>query len=253
MEDNQNIMALVNPNNEIVQPVRLNYQIIDKLRFDKLLKKLECIDGNDWLLVNEAKKLDYNVGMEIEKGKVWILGKIKTVKDKFYVTINSIERGLLAIRFFSRKFDKKTIKLVSIDIYNKLMLEDSGNEKIFSNFANFFEKKNIMSMQQHLNHLLKVTLKKTVHNEEDTKKQLEEIRKIIESAQYPEYENFEVFEDREMLAVIEHKFLINQLIAQHHLYGDADFNYFSLFSNGELKDAETKVEENIVGDNTVGE
>ena len=235
MQDNPHqIVPLANTAGEILQPVRLRCKIVDRTALFGKMKTIKCLgfEGSKalcgWFFSNEVLKTKHGMKMpKLGRGQVVTIGKIAFTDDEMLIMVNSIERALLAIRFFSHFLPKKAMLFETVDLCNKLVDADPKNASLFTPIETFFENKTFIKDSD---------IKKFVDNfdkKSDNKDNiLEDLMKIMRSKPTPEYENLPLNFDEDGLMSIENTFNLRQELALRHLQGETSLTMFQMMSEG---------------------
>ncbi len=110
---------------EIFQPIRVHYNVKNKLELIYEFSKLQCIDLDSthnrwvWLYVAEARKIQF-ANQPPEKERIIIGEFIFKGKDELVLNLRSIERALEAIVFFDQYFSRNNVSVTDITMINRL-------------------------------------------------------------------------------------------------------------------------------------
>ena len=110
---------------EIFQPIRVHYNVKNKLELINEFIKLQCIDHDSihnrwvWLYVAEARKIQF-ANQPPEKEPIIIGEFIFKGKDELVLNLRSIERALEAIVFFDQYLSRNNVSVTDITMINRL-------------------------------------------------------------------------------------------------------------------------------------
>ena len=110
---------------EIFQPIRVHYNVKNKLELINEFLKLQCIDHDSihnrwvWVYVAEARKIQF-VNQPPEKERIIIGEFIFKGKDELVLNLRSIERALEAIVFFDQYLSRNNVSVTDITMINRL-------------------------------------------------------------------------------------------------------------------------------------
>lgn len=114
---------------EVVQPIRLHYNILNLAQVLNKLRDLKCVGTNilgrrfQWQLSHEAKDGAIKPKPDRKSGDPLTLGFIFVSEDgkNLMVRVLSIERALFALKFFDRHIGRKFLKVENLDVYNRIL------------------------------------------------------------------------------------------------------------------------------------
>ena len=130
---------------EVVQPIRLYYQIVDKKRLLNRFKRLRCMDFDRvnnrwvWLYSHESKVLKF-VKSYSSIPKVMhpiVIGSffLRSGDELLFLDLRSFDRALEAIPFFDKHIDRNIARITHAAVVNRLF----GVKELFPpNLDGFF-------------------------------------------------------------------------------------------------------------------
>ena len=110
---------------EIFQPIRVHYNVKNKVELINEFIKLQCIDHDPihnrwvWLYVAEARKIQF-ANQPPEKERIIIGEFIFKEKDELVLNLRSIQRALEAIVFFDQYLSRNNVSVTDITMINRL-------------------------------------------------------------------------------------------------------------------------------------
>lgn len=121
---------LANMTGELCQPMRIYYQVPDRLRFERKLRSLKCMQSDPakgrwvWLFHAEARRLEFERGyLDIPKRRrPIVLGRFRFASAaEAYLELRSPERALQALPFFDRYLGRTFAEATEFSIVNRLL------------------------------------------------------------------------------------------------------------------------------------
>ncbi|MCB1193239.1 MAG: hypothetical protein H7A23_14750 [Leptospiraceae bacterium] len=227
MEKSNEIIPLFNNAREIIQPIRLNYNIKNPNQVIKKIYKLKCIgkEGEvyNWYYSNEVLKTGYKIEEKTKMFESWILGKIRIRAAELKITVNSIERAILAIEFFDNHIGKTNLWLETMDMYTKLREHKQENANYYLHLENFFENKPIKPrISKKEKEILDALMDKKLDKKTKDIK-LSQFMEVTANKKESEYENFEpTLYHEEGIESLKTSLTYSQLLAYRHLQGETD-------------------------------
>jgi len=218
---------------EIFQPVRVYYDLFDKEKAIKSIRKLRCIDYDKskdrwvWLYSDEAKriKLKKSYSDIPKKLRPIVIGSFFFKKqDEMYLELRSTERTTEAIVFFDRYIDRSIAKVIDVVVVNRLFSTDGY--KI--NLDTLFDEKNVIieNPDDILNKM------------EPLKEEKNAIKRIFGAwsfmkksmkKPFPEVERFPIHFYEDGIKSLKAALIMRQSIAIEHWKGNKDFTSLDLF------------------------
>ncbi len=226
------IIPCINTGNDIMQAVRLRAKILNISRFEKKINQIKCLDFIPeynlfhWYYSDEILRTDYIIKKETGNSQFWILGKIQVVNNEVLISVNSIERAFLALRFFSSKIKKGILYFETVDIHNKLLKNNQINQSKYNSIETFFNNKQIISDTPAK--IISRKLSQKGISKKEAQALMMKLMKLAETTIEPEYENVPLFFYEEDIALIKNKFLMKQQLAIEHLQGNTEMNMLDL-------------------------
>lgn len=115
---------------ELLQPVRLHYDLINKKEMLRILNRLGCIDFDPsrqrwpWIYGRESKSLKFKYSYQDlpKEARRVVLGSFFiTSNTKMHLDVRSIERVIAAFEFFGPRIPRNVAKLKYLSILNRLL------------------------------------------------------------------------------------------------------------------------------------
>ena len=122
---------------ELIQPVRLHYELFDKKGLLKIFNKLGCVNPDPprqrwvWLYAREAGTLKFKYSYDdipkerrdIVLGSFYIRSSGGYIKSELelLLDVRSFERAAYAIEFFDKRIPRNVAKLAYHDVSNRLL------------------------------------------------------------------------------------------------------------------------------------
>jgi len=226
------ITPCINTAGEMMQPVRLHYKILKSNDFERKINKIKCIefipDDNlyHWFYSDEVLQTNYKIEKKPANDRLWILGKIQIVDNTVSISVNSIERAELALKFFARHIDKNILIIETIDIYNKLLEINVANQEFYTLIEKFFINKSIIR-DNRVVELANEIIQKNI-SQSEKQKLIDKMIAISISQPFYEYENFPVNPMEQSIQDIRHKLNTHQQLAFEHLQGNTSLTMYEL-------------------------
>ena len=226
------IIPFFNAANDIMQPIRLHCKILKLKDFETKINRIKCIDFNPeyklfhWCYSNEMLNTSYKIKQKTTNNELWILGKIQVENNSVLISVNSIERAILALKFFNSKIDKSILIFETMDFYNKLLEMSETNKNFYSPIELFFVNKPIIcdnSTSIIVDEIINYNQKKG-----NKQKLLEQLYNKMITEQLPEYENFPIYFYEDIIENIESRLFMKQKLAYEHLNGNIKMTMFEL-------------------------
>jgi len=132
---------------EIFQPIRVHYNVKNKVELINEFIKLQCIDHEPihnrwvWLYVAEARKIQFS-NQPPEKELIIIGEFIFKGKDELVLNLRSIERALEAIVFFDQYLSRNNVSVTDITMINRLF--DIEEIRSIKSIDYLFERSDVM-------------------------------------------------------------------------------------------------------------
>jgi len=230
MEKGNIINPCVNAANEITIPMRLHFKVFNTNEYFKIHRNIKCLDEYTtngyykWLYTDEILKTAYQMP-PINNGEFWVLGKLKVTKGEMLITVNSVERAILALDFFTKKFKRKVLQFESIDIHNKMLEIKDDNHLIYKNIENYFENKPIAVSKA------SIMAKKIFDNNLDISVRQLLMSSLVELAKTEvpmEYENFAPPFYEDGIECVKSALNLRKVLAFEHLQGNTSMTFFGL-------------------------
>ena len=110
---------------ELVQPIRLHYEVQDIEQFRTALASVRCIDYDAshtrwvWLYTEEAKTIPFNDRRAADNT---VLGEfVRKGPEEVVLNLRSFERALHAIPFFDMHIPRTVARLIAMTVSNRLL------------------------------------------------------------------------------------------------------------------------------------
>lgn len=219
---------------ELVQPVRLHYEVQDTAAVAKALAQLECVGaGNNgtlykWYLAAETKGA-FKANKALPRGEDVVLGDIRfdPSSTKLTILVRSIERAWYAIEFFDRHIGRKLMKVTEMDAYNHLFEATPENLQRLTDLASLFPEAQITKRDVSAIPKIIKNAKKAGAGQEDM---IEAVWSFIEKDKnipLPDIERMPLYFYKDGIASIQSKLLMRQRVAWEHFNGNMGYNLFT--------------------------
>jgi len=137
--------VLTTTTGELMQPIRLHYNIFNKKELLRVFNKLGCVELDPprnrwvWVYAREATALKFKRSYDDlpKDARNVVLGAFFiTSETRAHLDVRSVERALAAVEFFDKRITRATAKLRHLCILNRLF---SDPEEFPENFDVFFD------------------------------------------------------------------------------------------------------------------
>lgn len=223
----------INIANEIMQPIRLHCKILNIKEFAKKLNLIKCIEYSFrddiilWFYSKEMLKIDYKMAEKAANGELYILGKIEVMPNNvLLISVNSIERAILALKFFSSKMDKSILQFETMDFYNTLKEMTAENRNFHAPIELFFVNKPIVGFDN----FAERAMDKISATKSRKEKQIlaAELFSKMTADVTAEYENFPINFYVDSIEAIKSRLFLKQRLAYEHLNGNTSLTMYQL-------------------------
>lgn len=226
----------INAANDVMQPIRLHCKILNLKEFAIKISAIKCVEYSfkdslfNWFYKSEMLKSDYKIERKTEKaaiGELWILGKIQVVPNNvLLISVNSIERAILALKFFSSKIDKSILEFETMDFYNTLKEMTEGNRNFHAPIELFFVNKPIVGFDN----FAERAMDKISATKSRKEKQIlaAELFSKMTADVTAEYENFPINFYVDSIEAIKSRLFLKQRLAYEHLNGNTSLTMYQL-------------------------
>jgi hypothetical protein len=140
-----NQQVLTTTTGELMQPVRLHYNLFNKKELLRIFNKLGCIDFDPsrsrwaWVYAREASSLKFkrsHNNLPKEAQQVVLGSFFITSETRMHLDVRSVERTLAAVEFFDKRISRAVAKLSYLCILNRLF---SDPKEFSENFDVVFD------------------------------------------------------------------------------------------------------------------
>ncbi len=138
--------VLTTTTGELLQPIRLHYDLFNKKEMLRIFNKLGCIDFDAtrrrwaWVYARESSSLKFKHSyndLPREARRVVLGSFFITSETKMHLDLRSVERALAAVEFFDQRVPRTVAKLNYLSILNRLL---SDPKELHENFDLFFDR-----------------------------------------------------------------------------------------------------------------
>jgi hypothetical protein len=139
--------VLTTTTGELMQPIRLHYNIFNKKELLRVFNKLGCVEFDPpknrwiWVYAREATSLKFKRSYNDlpKEARNVVLGSFFiTSETRMHLDVRSVERALAAVEFFDKRIPSAVAKLGYFCILNRLF---SDPKEFPENFDVFFDTK----------------------------------------------------------------------------------------------------------------
>ncbi len=223
---------------ELIQPVRLNYKIINETEvLDKLNKTRDFHYDKEknlykWIMKSNEKKYGFKIDKNVKISDIVdiILGYIKVTGKKLHIILSTVNRAKIAITFLDKNIGKEFAEIETLDLINKIFEFNLENVKEISNLENIFENKIIKTRDTLFEEVELEKLKEELSQEEFVERFGE---KFLEDAKrdFPEFENIIIDNDPEGLKKMDMALTMRQVVLFEKFNGNDSFTLYKLMRN----------------------
>jgi len=229
MSDEKTLQATVT--GEIVQPIRLYYQLADKKRLIDRFSQLRCIDfdrdGNRWvwLYAYESRSLKFEKSYSSIPKEMHpvIIGSFFLKGNEVFLDLRSFDRAIKAIPFFDKHVGADAARITHAAVVNRIF---DAQERFPANLDVFFCSNKMVEI--------------------DPDKSAAEIKSLIEASRadtefdwssifeqrakepFPEIEKFPVYFYEDGISSLEAALRVRQIIAFEHWKGNTDYTFYDV-------------------------
>jgi len=141
--------VLTTTTGEMMQPIRLHYNIFNKKELLRVFNKLGCVEFDPtknrwiWVYAREATSLKFKRSYNdlLKEARNVVFGSFFiTSETRMHLDARSFERALAAVEFFDNRIPRAVAKLSYFCILNRLF---SGPKEFPENFDVFFDTKEV--------------------------------------------------------------------------------------------------------------
>ena len=204
---------------EVLQPVRVYYDVKDNKAVKKIFSKLKCVEFDStrnrqvWLYQKESKKIKFEkpyLSIPLEHRPI-VIGSFFTCSNKeMYLEVRSIERAIEGIIFFDKHIKKYMAKVTDISIINKLF---SGSENT-TNFDSLFDNATIINPEKNIDELNAFV---------DQGKSIGSFFEEKKKNTLPEVERFPSHYYEDGIEILTYTLKSRQYVAMQHWKGNKDY------------------------------
>lgn len=142
----QGKQLLTTTTGELLQPVRLHYDLLNKKEMIRIFNKLGCIDFDTskrrwtWVYARESSSLKFKWSYNDlpKEARRVVLGSFFITSDtEMHLDLRSVERALAAVGFFDQRIPHSVAKLSHLSILNRLL---SDPKELPEDFDLYFDR-----------------------------------------------------------------------------------------------------------------
>jgi hypothetical protein len=213
---------------EIMQLMRLHYEVLDGEQLRAAFAKLRCLDYDAprrrwvWLYTNEARTLSFKDSRAAENT---VLGEfVFKSSQEVVLNLRSVERATQAIVFFDKHIPRTVIRIMAVTVSNRFLRMAEASE--LTNLDDYFDRADIV-VQDPMS--LVETLKDMATSIPDERERLAAVRSYMDEKAkrpVPAMERFPFdYEDYDMggIGTVEARFAPHSVIAMQHWQGNTDY------------------------------
>jgi predicted HD phosphohydrolase len=213
---------------EIMQPIRLHYEVQDGEQLRATFSTLRCLDYDAprtrwvWLYTDEARTLSFKTPAVADHT---VLGEF-VFKGTAEVVLNlrSLERATQAIEFFDKHIPRTVVRVTAVTVSNRfLRLAEAST---LTSLDQYFERADVVVKDPVS---LVETLKDMASNIPDERERLAAVRRYMDEKAkqpVPAMERFPFdYEDYDLggIGTVEARFVPHSVIAMQHWQGNTDY------------------------------
>lgn len=221
---------------EIMQLMRLHYEVLDGEQLRAAFAKLRCLDYDAprkrwvWLYTNEARTLSFK---DTRAAENTILGEfVFKGSQEVVLHLRSIERATQAIAFFDKHIPRTVMRVMAITISNRYLKMAEAAE--LTSLDDYFNQANVV-VQDPMS--LVATLQDMATSIPDERGRMAAVRhEMDERAKQPvpAMERFPFdYEDYDLggIRTVEARFALHSVIAMQHWQGNTDYTRHDMIQN----------------------
>ncbi|MBF0229415.1 MAG: hypothetical protein HQK63_07470 [Desulfamplus sp.] len=234
---NKDEALLTTMTKEIYMLARINYELFDKQKIQKIFAKLKCMEFDNtqgrwvWLYYAETKKIKFQASYSdlTKDGRPVVLGSFFSKTDTtMYLNVNSFERAKNAIIFFDKHIPRKVAKATDILLLNKVF---SGYlNKSLPKHEYYFDKEDvkIKDYKQLFDKLEKIT--SSIEDTVEKKRVALNFLENISIEPFSEIERLPINFYEEGITNLANNLQMREIIAMEHWSGNKDFSFNDIFN-----------------------
>jgi len=225
---------------EIMQPIRLHYEVLDGEQLRATFAKLRCLDYDPprkrwvWLYTDEARRLSFKDKRAADNtvlGEFFFKGS-----DEVVLNLRSIKRATHAIEFFDKHIPRTVVRVTAVTVSNRfLRLAEAST---LTSLDHYFERAEVVVKDPAS---LVETLKDMASNIPDERERLAAVMRYMDEKAkqpVPAMERFPLdYEDYDAggIRAVEAFLAPHTVIAVQHWEGNTDYTRHDLIQ-GMLRD-----------------
>jgi hypothetical protein len=225
---------------EIMQPIRLHYEVLDGEQLRATFSTLRCLDYDAprkrwvWLYTDEAKSLPFKDKRAADNT---VLGEfVFKGSDEIVLNLRSLERATNALGFFDQHIPRTVARVTAVTVSNRFL--KMAEASTLNDLNKYFDRADVVVQDPAS---LVETLKDMATRIPDERERLAAVRHYMdEKAKQPvpamerfpfDYEDY----DEGGIHTVEARFVPHSVIAMQHWQGNTDYTRHDLIQ-GMLRD-----------------
>ena len=218
---------------EIMQPIRLHYEVLDSKQLRATFSTLRCLDYDAprkrwvWLYTDEAKSLPFKDKRAADNT---VLGEfVFKGSDEVVLNLRSLERATQAITFFDEHIPRTVARVAEVTISNRLL--SVAEASALTSLDQYFERADVIVKDPET---LVETLKGLATSIPDNRDRLTAVMQYMEDKAkqpVPAMERFPLHYYEEGIRSIEAFLAPHQVIAMQHWQGNTDYTRHNLIQD----------------------
>jgi hypothetical protein len=215
---------------EIMQPIRLHYDVLDGETLRTLFATLQCIDYDAsqtrwvWLYTDEATTLRFK---DTPSADNVVLGEfVFKGTEEIVLNLRSFERAIHAMVFFDRHIPRTVARLTAVTVSNRLL--SMAEASSLTSLDHYFERTDVVVKDPAS---LVQTLKDLASSIPDDQDRFAAVMQYMEDKAkqpVPAMERFPLEYDEEGIRAVEALLAPHKVIAMQHWQGNTDYIHHDL-------------------------
>jgi tetratricopeptide (TPR) repeat protein len=221
---------------EIMQPIRLHYEVLDGEHLRTTFAKLSCIEHDTprrrwvWLYMEEARGLSFKQPSAADHT---VLGEfVFKGTDEIVLNLRSIGRATQAVAFFDKHIPRTVVRIMAVTVSNRFL--KMADASTLTNLDAFFDRADVVVQDPAS---LVETLKDMATSIPDERERLSAVKRYMDERAkrpVPAMERFPFdYEDYDLggISTVEARFAPHSVIAMQHWQGNTDYTRHHMIQN----------------------